>query len=150
MTEGTPIYRYSWEDLKSDSKNIAQKIWIWKFKFILAITRWGLIPSYFIANHLDIKVVKTICLSSYKNKWIQGPMVAHSIDWFNEEIKNPKDWLIVDDLSDTWFTIEYVRRKYPNVKIATLLKKKTWGYKPDFYAREVENIFVDFPYDFNI
>lgn len=147
MVEGTPIYNYSWESLKQDSKNLAGKVWIWKFKFILAVTKWGLIPAYFVASHLGIKVIKTVCLSSYKNKNIQWPMIHHTIDSFTEEIKNQKDWLVVDDLSDTGYTIEYIRQKYPAIKIAVLLQKKTGGHKADFYGREVENIWVKFPYE---
>lgn len=147
MIQWTPIYNYSWEALKQDAKNLSQQIGQWRFKFILAITKGGLIPAYFIADNLNIKVIKTICLSSYKNKWIQWPIVHHAIDGFMEDIKHPNDWLIVDDLSDTGFTLEYIKRKYPKVKTAVLLQKKTWGIKADYFAQEVDNIWIKFPHE---
>jgi len=146
MTQPIQTYNYNWEDLKQDSKNLANKIWKRRFKFILAITKWGLIPSYLVANELWIKVVKTICLSSYKNKGLQWPMVHHKINWFMENIENPKDWLIIDDLSDTWYTLEYIKQEYPSVHTAVLLQKKTGWIKANFFAREVDNIWIKFPY----
>jgi len=149
MIQWTPVYTYNWESLIQDSKNLAEKIWKGKFKFILAITRGWLIPAYFLADNLWIKVVKTICLSSYKNWNVQGPIVHHDIEWFMEEIKHPQDWLVVDDLSDTWITLEYIKRKYPRISTAVLLQKKTWGMKATYFWREVDNIWIKYPYENN-
>lgn len=147
MIQWTPILRYNWEALEQDTKNLAHKIWIWKFKFILAITKGGLIPAYYLADHLKIKVIKTLCLSSYKNQNVRWPMVHHTIDWFLEEIKHQKDWLIVDDLTDSGITMEYVKKKFPLVKTAVLLQKKTGWMRADYYAKEVDNIWIKFPYE---
>jgi len=147
MIQWTPILNYNWENVKQDSKNLAANIWIWKFKFILAISKWGLIPVYFLADELGIKIVKTICLSSYKNGNVQWPVIQHKVAGFLEEIKNPRDWLVVDDLSDSWFTLEYIKKEYPAIKTAVLLQKKTWWIKADYYAKEIDNIWVKFPWE---
>ena len=62
-------YPVSWEQLHRDAKALA-----WRLaesgpcKGIVAITRGGLVPAHIIARELDIRVIDTVCISSYDNE----------------------------------------------------------------------------------
>ena len=59
-------YPISWDQLHRDSKALAWRLLnLGPFKGIIAITRGGLVPAAIIARELDIRLVDTICLSSY-------------------------------------------------------------------------------------
>ena len=144
------IYNYNWADLENDVNNLAQKIWIWRFKYILAVSKEWLVPAYYLANVLWIEVVKTLCLQPRiigKAETVL-PMVEHRFEWLVEDIKTPKDWLVVNWLSDSQ-TLEYIKNKNQYLTTVSLLKKKDWGFSPDFFAREVENMIIKLPYKKN-
>ena len=59
----------SWEQLHRDSKALAWRLLdmrIWEG--IVTITRGGLVPASIIARELEIRVVDTVCISSYDYK----------------------------------------------------------------------------------
>lgn len=141
------IYNYNWVDLENDIQILAHKIWIWKFKYILAVSKEWLVPAYYLANILWIEVVKTLCLQP-RIVWeakVVLPMVEHRFEWLVEDIKTPRDWLVVTWLAD-WQTLEYIKNKNKYLTTVSLIQKKDWGVKPDYFAREVENIIVKLPY----
>ena len=58
----------SWTELQRDAKFISnQLLSIGSWKGIIAITKGGLIPSALIARELDIKLIDTVCVSSYSS-----------------------------------------------------------------------------------
>ncbi len=59
-------YPISWEELHRNARALAWRLldqgpW----KGIIAITRGGLVPAAIIARELDIRLIDTICISSY-------------------------------------------------------------------------------------
>ena len=87
-------YPISWDQLHRDSKALAWRLLDKDFfKGIIAVTRGGLVPAAIIARELDIRLVDTICVSSY--------------DWKNQkgEVKllkgiegNGEGWLVDGDV----------------------------------------------------
>ena len=70
MTDGKKDYKrifpVSWEQLHRDSKALAWRLLEHDyFKGIVAITRGGLVPAAIVARELDIRLVDTVCVSSY-------------------------------------------------------------------------------------
>ena len=59
-------YPVSWEQLHRDAKALAWRLAeSGPFTRIVAITRGGLVPAHIIARELDIRVIDTVCISSY-------------------------------------------------------------------------------------
>ena len=70
MTEDHQRYNktfpISWEQLHRDAKALAWRLLDMKtWKGIVAITRGGLVPASIIARELEIRLVDTVCISSY-------------------------------------------------------------------------------------
>ncbi len=59
-------YPISWEQIHRDCKALAWRlVGIGKWKRIVGIARGGLIPAAIIARELSIRLVETVCVSSY-------------------------------------------------------------------------------------
>ncbi len=140
----TQTYPISWEQLHRDSRALAWKLLdIGVFTGIVAITRGGLVPAAIVARELDIRLVDTICVSSY--------------DWQDRksevEILKPVQgdghgWLIVDDLVDTGSTAEAVKRMLPRAHFSTVYAKPAGKPLVDSYITEVsQNTWILFPWD---
>ena len=103
----------SWEELHRTAKALAWRLIgqgpnSGQWQGIVAITRGGLVPAAIIARELDIRLIDTVCMTSYSDEHAQG------------EIKLLKDvsgdgtgWLIIDDLVDTGKTAKFVRELLP-------------------------------------
>ncbi|MCP5368339.1 MAG: xanthine phosphoribosyltransferase, partial [Hyphomicrobiales bacterium] len=84
---------------------------------VIAISVGGLVPAVLVARELDLKVIETVCVSSYRGEVrhdveTRGNLVIHkgvagSID------DGGHCWLLVDDLVDTGATAEAVRNMLP-------------------------------------
>ncbi len=62
----TKTFPISWEQLHRDAKALARRLVDMKtWKGIIAITRGGLVPASIFARELEIRLVDTVCLSSY-------------------------------------------------------------------------------------
>ena len=79
----------SWEQLHRDSKALAWRLVdIKDWQGIVAITRGGLVPASIIARELDIRVVDTVCVSSYDFKKRGASKVLKSVEI------DSTDWLL--------------------------------------------------------
>ena len=59
----------SWEEIHRNSKALAWRLHdIASFKGIIAVTRGGLVPAAIVARELDMRLIDTVCVSSYKEK----------------------------------------------------------------------------------
>ncbi len=136
---------YSFSKFKGDIDILAQKIWKGKYQHILAISKWWLIPAYFLAKKLGINTVKTICLSSYEKKK-QWSLIHHTVEGFKEEIINPKNWLIVDDIVDSWKTLQFVRTLFGKKMACATLFVRPRSPKPEYFIKE-SNDWIRFFYE---
>ena len=84
---------------------------------IVAITRGGLVPAHIIARELDIRVIDTVCISSYDDQTQREADVLKSV------AGDGAGWLIVDDLVDTGATGRIVREMLPKAHFATVYAK---------------------------
>ena len=136
-------YPISWEQLHRDSKALARRLVDMKaWKGIVAITRGGLVPASIIARELEIRLVDTICISSYDYQR-QGE---------TKILKTPQtdsdDWLLIDDLVDTGKTARIVRKLHPKAHFATVYAKPAGRPVVDTYITEVsQDTWILFPWD---
>jgi len=117
-----------------------------KYEFILAITRGGVLPAYFLAKKLNLPL-ETINLSSYESEHNAGQIEHTTVDGFTTEVLNPETCLLVDDIYDSGQTIRYVQNLYPNIDTACTYAR--WDNHTLTYVGEILNYetWIDFPWE---
>ncbi len=144
------IFPVSWDQFHRDSRALAWRLTgVGPFEAIVCITRGGLVPAAIVARELGIKLIETICVSSYTH-------TAHS------EVKVIKEVapaviaragggagvLIIDDLVDTGQTARVVRAALPHAHLATVYAKPMGRPLVDTFITEVsQDTWIDFPWD---
>ncbi|RJQ49737.1 MAG: xanthine phosphoribosyltransferase [Desulfobacteraceae bacterium] len=137
-------YPVSWDQLHRDSKALAWRLLDHDyFKGIVAVTRGGLVPSAIIARELDIRLVDTVCVSSYD--WQNHTGEVEVLKGFDGD---GDGWLIVDDLVDTGKTAKAVRDMMPKAHFATVYAKPAGRPLVDTFITEVsQDTWILFPWD---
>ena len=147
MTEGSKRYKktfpISWEQLHRDSKALAWRLVNMKeWKGIITITRGGLVPASIIARELEIRLVDTVCISSYDFKDQADIEILKPVDI------DSNDWLLIDDLVDTGQTARIVRDMLPQAHFATVYAKPAGRPLVDTFITEVsQDTWILFPWD---
>ena len=148
MSAVTNRYRHmhpvSWEQLHRDCKALSWRLMErGPWKGIHAVARGGLIPAAIIARELDIKLVDTICVSSYD--WqSQGD----AVNVLKGVSGHGAGWLVVDDLTDTGATARIVREMVPGAYFATVYAKPEGRALVDSFVTEVsQDTWILFPWD---
>jgi xanthine phosphoribosyltransferase len=140
----------SWDQFHRDCRALAWRL-IEKndqWKGIIAITRGGLIPSGIIARELDIKLIETICISSYEEK-SQGE--ARVLKDISLDVGDGSGWLVIDDLVDTGNTAKIIRQTMPKAHLATVYAKPAGEPLVDTYVTWVsQDTWIYFPWDVDI
>jgi len=138
----------TWQEVHRDARELARRLkkkgpW----QGIVAITRGGLVPAAILARELNIRLIDTVCVTSYENESNQTavtvlkPVIAAAEDGGN-------GWLVVDDLVDTGKTAKEVRAMLPNAHFATIYAKPQGRPLTDTTIGEVpQDVWVYFPWD---
>jgi xanthine phosphoribosyltransferase len=140
----TRTYPVSWEQLHRDSRALAWRLLEHDyFKGIVAITRGGMVPAAIVARELDIRLVDTVCVSSYDWQDHKGEVeVLKRLDMDGD------GWLLIDDLVDTGKTAKTVREMLPKAHFATVYAKPQGRPLVDTYITEVsQDTWILFPWD---
>ena len=141
------MFPVSWDELHRHCKAMA-----WRlaerapFAGLIAITRGGLVPAAIVARELNMRLIDTVCCSTYektrrggKVELLKGTMAAQD---------KGEDWLIVDDLVDTGITAERVRDMMPRAHFATIYAKPAGKPMVDTFITEVsQDTWILFPWD---
>lgn len=138
------MYPITWEQLHRDCRALSWRLLDkGPFKGILAITRGGLVPAAILARELEIRLIDTVCISTY--------------DWKTQEKKatvlknfegDGEGWLLMDDLVDTGGTARLVREMVPKAHFATIYAKPEGRPLVDTYITEVsQDTWILFPWD---
>ena len=135
----------SWEEIHRNSKALAWRLHELKsFDGIICVTRGGLVPAAIVARELDIRLIDTVCVISYKNR------SRGEIEFLkkNTIAKQGENWLVVDDLVDTGETIKSLRSELPNAHYATVYAKPNGRSQVDTFITEVsQDTWIYFPWD---
>jgi xanthine phosphoribosyltransferase len=139
----------SWTELQRDAKFIAnQLLLIGPWKGIIAITKGGLIPSALIARELDIKLIDTVCISSYSSGSAGIDQQQNDLEVIKMIDGDGAGYLLIDDLVDTGKTAKFIRSKLPKAYFCTLYAKPAGKPLVDLYVREFkQNQWIFFPWD---
>jgi xanthine phosphoribosyltransferase len=144
LTEAVRRYfPVSWEEMHRDARALSWRLadhspW----QGIVAVARGGLVPAQIVARELEIRLIDTICVSSYDHQRPRDPEILKSVEGTGE------GWLIVDDLVDTGRTGRLVRDMLPKAHFATVYAKPAGRSVVDTYVTEVsQDTWILFPWD---
>jgi xanthine phosphoribosyltransferase len=116
MTTATLIL--SWEQLHRDAVALADRLCAkGPFTGIVAVTRGGMIPAAIIATELDLRLIETVCVSSYDDR-AQG-----DLDVLKAASGDGAGWLVIDDLVDSGATARAIRAMLPQAHLAAIYAK---------------------------
>ena len=140
----TKTYPITWDQLHRDSRALAWRLLDMNFfKGIVTVTRGGLVPAAIIARELDIRLVDSICVSSYDWQDQQG-----EIEVLKSMTGDDEGWLLIDDLVDTGRTAKVVRELLPKAHFATVYAKPAGRPLVDTFITEVsQDTWILFPWD---
>ena len=136
-------YPISWEQLHRDSKTLARRLVEMKpWKGIVAITRGGLVPASIVARELEIRVIDTVCISSYD---FQQQV---EINVLKPPAVEGEGLLLIDDLVDTGQTARLAKGLMPDAHFATVYAKPAGRPLVDTFITEVsQDTWILFPWD---
>jgi xanthine phosphoribosyltransferase len=144
----------SWVELHRDSRYLSEVLhqkgpW----KGIIAVTRGGLVPAALVARELDIRLVDTICVTSYdagpKGEMRGAPAQQQGAVQVLKGVSGEGDgYLLIDDLVDTGKTAQAVRKLLPKAYFATLYAKPAGRPIVDTFVKEFKQTkWIHFPWD---
>ena len=135
----------TWEELHRNAKALAWRlVEVGPFTGIVAVTRGGLVPAAVVARELEIRLIDTLCITSYDDR-SRGKL---SVVKTAAAADDGKGWLIIDDLVDTGRTAQEVRKLLPEAHFATVYAKPAGRPLVDTFITEVsQDTWILFPWD---
>jgi xanthine phosphoribosyltransferase len=141
----------SWDEFHRDARALAWRLsGAGPFEAIVCVTRGGLVPAAIVARELGVRVIDTVCITSYDHveqgdlKMLKGV----SADTAKLGGGSGKGLLIVDDLVDTGKTARLVRDMLPDAHFATVYAKPKGRPLVDTFITEVsQDTWIFFPWD---
>ena len=146
------LFPVSWDQFHRDSKALAWRLadkgnW----SAIIAVTRGGLVPAAISARELNIRVIETVCVSSYSPDHRRGDIKV--LKKINDKLLLENNFeassiLCIDDLVDTGATMTVVKKLVPDAHVATVYAKPEGLINVDTYITEVsQDTWIYFPWD---
>jgi xanthine phosphoribosyltransferase len=139
----------SWEELHRNARALSWRLAEFgPWKGIVAITRGGLVPAAILARELDVRVIDTVCVSTYDHQAVRESRVLKRPESVDAE---GEGWLLVDDLVDTGKTAKTVREMMPRAHFATIYAKPAGRPLVDTFITEVsQDTWIFFPWDIEL
>ena len=135
----------SWDQLHRDAKALAWRLAeVGPWKSVVAITRGGLVPAAIVSRELEVRLIDTVCVSSYEHQDQGSLKILKPV----EDATGGEGVLIVDDLVDTGKTARVVREMLPKAHFATVYAKPAGRPLVDSFITEVsQDTWIFFPWD---
>jgi xanthine phosphoribosyltransferase len=153
MAESTPAKAFpvSWDQFHRDARALAWRLMDkGPFHAIVCITRGGLVPAAIVARELGVRLIETVCVSSYEHATPGELKVLKEISGELSPIEDGRGRgvLVVDDLTDTGRTAKLIRCMLPNAHFATVYAKPMGAPSIDTFVTEVsQDTWIYFPWD---
>ena len=140
----------SWVELHRDARYLSELLhkkapW----KGIIAVTRGGLVPAALVARELDIRLIDTICVTSYDSgESGAAAQQQGSVQVLKGVTGDGSGYLLIDDLVDTGKTAQAVRKLLPKAYFACLYAKPAGRPIVDAFVKEFKQTkWIHFPWD---
>jgi xanthine phosphoribosyltransferase len=141
----------SWEELHRNARALSWRLLeLGPWKGIIAITRGGMVPAAILARELDIRLIDTICVTSYAKGDERGgaAMVRGELNILKSVEGDGEGMILIDDLVDTGKTAQCVRGLLPKAHFATIYAKPAGKPLVDTFITEVsQDTWIRFPWD---
>lgn len=144
------IFPVSWDQFHRDARALAWRLAsAGPFEAMVCVTRGGLVPAAIVARELGVRLIETVCITSYLGA-NQGDLTV--LKGVCEPVKaldrGAARVLIVDDLVDTGRTAKIVREMLPSAHFATVYAKPMGRPLVDTFITEVsQDTWIYFPWD---
>ena len=134
---------FSWDRFHRDTLLLARLLETkGAWNAIVAISRGGLIPAAIVARKLGIRLIDTICITSYTNNKKCAPSIIKNISIADE------NFLLIDDIADTGDTVKIIRNRFPTAHYATVYAKPAGKPFVDSFIHEIgQGQWVVFPWE---
>ena len=146
----------TWEDIQRACLNISGQAKVYEPDCIVAISRGGLIPARLIAEHLSIKHIYSMGLSSYTDENVQDIIREYQTPYSDIMINEHKLALVVDEIADSGNTFKYLSKQWakrcPNISsiFAAMFVKEHCKTVPSIFYKKVSNSdWLIFPWEAN-
>lgn len=143
-THSRKTFPVDWAELHRDTRALAWRLAeMGPFRGVVGIARGGLVPAAIIARELDIRLVETICIVTYRDDDTPGePRALKPLEGDGAGL------LVVDDLVDTGITARLARSMLPRAHIATVYAKPAGRPEVDTFVTLVsQDTWIVFPWD---
>ncbi|CAI8157130.1 MAG: Xanthine phosphoribosyltransferase [Pseudidiomarina mangrovi] len=139
----------SWEELHRATRELAaRQLPASQWQGIIAVSRGGLVPAAIVARELNLRLVESVCVSSYDHT-SQREQVSLLKDVSCSE--DGEGFLVVDDLVDTGNTLKFLRQRLPKAKFITVYAKPEGMHLVDDFAADLEQqMWIHFPWDMQL
>ena len=140
----------TWAEVHRDAKLLVRRLLPMKeWAGIVAISRGGLVPAAIVAREMDIRVLDTICISTYEDRARGEPKIIKAPE--RASIEQGKGWLLIDDLVDTGVTMRAAKALLPHAFVATVYAKPGGIPYVDAYVHQVpQDVWIHFPWDTDV
>src|SRR5260370_2943920 len=139
----------SWDQFHRDAGALAWRLnGVGPFEAIVTVARGGLVPAAIVARELNVRLIETICISSYDHIHQGELKVLKGVATELVQKGGGRGVLIVDDLVDTGKTARVVRDLLPNAHFATVYAQPIGRPLVDTFVTEVSQAtWTFFPWD---
>ena len=141
----------SWDQFHRDARALAWRLAeAGPFEAIVCITRGGMVPAAIVARELGIRMIETVCVTSYDHDKQSELKLIKNVAAEVAAIGGGrgKGVLIVDDLVDTGKTAKLVRDLLPEAHFAAVYAKPLGRPLVDTFITEVsQDTWIFFPWD---
>lgn len=141
----------SWDQFHRDTRALTWRLAeVGPFQAIVCVTRGGLVPAAIVARELNVRIIETVCISSYDGteRKEQLRILKDVADSVLKIGRGDGKVLIVDDLVDTGRTAKVVREILPKAHFATVYAKPMGRPLVDTFITEVsQDTWIFFPWD---
>ena len=137
----------TWADFHRDTRKLVRKLMdMGPWEGNVALTRGGLVPAAIVAREMGIRVVDTLCITTYEEMQ-QGTLSVLKTPDAALAAKG-EGWLIIDDLVDTGTTAREARRLLPEACFAVVYAKPQGRETADVFVHDIpQDEWVVFPWD---
>lgn len=148
--------KIKWEDIQRACLNISGQAKAYEPDCIVAISRGGLIPARLVAEHLNIKHIYSIGLTSYTDNNTQGNISMYQ-DPYTDIITNEHRLaIVVDEIADSGNTFKFLSKQWAkhcvntsSIFAAMFVKEHCKVVPSIFYQKVPTNDWLIFPWEAN-
>ncbi|HWG05152.1 MAG TPA: xanthine phosphoribosyltransferase [Beijerinckiaceae bacterium] len=145
-------YSVSWDLFHRDARTLAARLGGEKpFSSIVSVTRGGLVPAAIVARELGLRIIETVCVTSYDDNRTRGSLAVLKEIVPHIAANGGDGVLVVDDLVDSGATMRFVRQLLPQAHFATVYAKPLGRPVVDTFVTEVsQDTWIHFPWDLGL